>query len=200
MLAYSSIAQIGYILLGIGLLTETGLTAAIAHLFNHGITKATLFMGVGAYVLRTGGSFYDRIEGMGRVMPWTSAAVVIGGLSLIGVPGTAGFISKWVLVQAALEKGWWPVALMIVASSLLAVVYVWRVVEVLYLKAPSKSNAKVAEPPMSMLIPLWIAALACVYFGFDTNMTLGAARMAAEGLLAGSAGMMTGFVDAVVGH
>ena len=115
MLAYSSVAQIGYILLGIGLLTETGLTGAIVHLFNHGITKAVLFMGVGALALRVGGSWYDRIEGLGKTMPWTSAAIVIGGLSLIGVPGTAGFISKWVLVQAALEKGWWPVALLIVA-------------------------------------------------------------------------------------
>ena len=136
-------------------MTETGLTAGIAHLFNHGITKAALFMGVGAYVLRAGGSFYDTIQGMGRAMPWTSAAVVIAGLSLIGVPGTAGFISKWVLVQAALEKGWWPVALLVVASSLLAVIYVWRVIETLYLATP-KSHAWISLGTMS-LVPrrLW---------------------------------------------
>jgi len=186
MLAYSSIAQIGYMLLGIAFLSSTGLTAAIIHLFNHGITKAALFMGVGAYVMRAGGSFYDDIEGMGRKMPWTSAAVVIAGLSLIGVPGTAGFISKWMLVQAALEKGWWPVALLIVASSLLAVVYVWRAIEVLYLK-PAKTDAR--EVPLSMLAPIWVAALATIWFGLDTGTTLTAARAAAEGLLAGSAGM-----------
>jgi multicomponent Na+:H+ antiporter subunit D len=183
MLAYSSIAQIGYILLGIGMLSETGLTASIVHLFNHGITKAALFMGVGAYVLRANGSFYDRIEGLGRAMPWTSAAVVIGGLSLIGVPGTAGFVSKWVLVQAALEQGWWPVALMIVASSLLAVVYVWRVVEILYLKSPGKVAEGIREAPLTMLVPMWIMALACLYFGLDTNLTLGASGTAAHGLL-----------------
>ena len=189
MLAYSSVAQIGYILLGIGLLSETGLTAGIAHLFNHAITKATLFMGVGAFVLRAGGSFYDRIEGLGRTMPWTSAAVVIGGLSLIGVPGTAGFISKWLLVQAALEKGWWPVAMLIVASSLLAVVYVWRVVEALYLKTPGTAAAAAArDVPLGMLLPLWGMALATIYFGFDTNLTLGASRTAAQALLAGGFG------------
>jgi multicomponent Na+:H+ antiporter subunit D len=188
MLAYSSIAQIGYMLLGIALLTETGLTAAIVHLFNHGVTKAALFMGVGAFVLRAGGSFYNDIEGLGKTMPWTSAAVVIGGLSLIGVPGTAGFISKWVLVQAALEKGWWPIALLVLASSLLAVIYVWRVIETLYLKQPAEGIAP-KEAPLSMLLPLWIMASACIYFGFDTDMTLSAARTAAEGLLAGSAGM-----------
>jgi len=188
MLAYSSIAQIGYMLLGISLLTETGLTAAIANLFNHGITKAALFMGVGILVLRSGGSFYNRIQGMGKTMPWTGAAIVIGGLSLIGVPGTAGFISKWVLVEATIEKGWWPLSVLIVLSSLLAVIYVWRVFEVLYLKTPlAGTNYK--EAPLSMLIPMWILALACIYFGFATDVTLTASRAAAQGLLSGSAGM-----------
>jgi multicomponent Na+:H+ antiporter subunit D len=188
MLAYSSIAQIGYILLGMSFLTETGLTAGIVHLFNHGITKAALFMGVGIYVYRAGGSFLDDLQGLGRKMPWTSAAAMIAGMSLIGIPGTAGFISKWVLVQGALEKGWWPVALLIVASSLLAVIYVWRVVEVLYMRAP-KDGVEVSEAPLSMLIPLWIMAGSTIYFGLDTELTLGAAKTAAEGLLAGSAGI-----------
>jgi multicomponent Na+:H+ antiporter subunit D len=188
MLAYSSVAQIGYILLGIAFLSETGLTAAIAHLFNHGITKAALFMGVGALVLRSGGSFMDRISGMGRAMPWTSGAIVIGGLSLIGVPGTAGFISKWILVQGALEKGWWPVAVLIVLSSLLAVIYVWRVVEVLYF-GPTRDDVVAKEVSIWMLGPIWIMALACIYFGLATDVTISAARAAAQGLLAGTAGM-----------
>jgi len=189
LLAYSSLAQIGYMLLGIGFLSETGLTAAIAHLFNHGITKAALFMGLGALVLRHGDSFCDGIAGAGRTMPWTSAAMVIGGLSLIGVPGTAGFISKWVLVQGALEAGWWPVAILIVMSSLLAVIYVWRMVEALYL-APAPEGTVVREAPLAMLLPLWIMAGACIWFGLNTDVTLGASLSAAKGLIAGSAGMM----------
>lgn len=192
MLAYSSIAQIGYILLGIGFLSETGLTASLVHLFNHGVTKAALFMGVGAFVLRAGGSFYDRLPGLGRSMPLTSAAMVIAGLSLIGVPGTAGFISKWVLVQAALELGWWPIALMIVASSLLAVIYVWRMVETLYLMAPADDKFHVQEAPMSMLIPLWIMALGCIYFGINTELTMSAATTAAQGLLGEPAAVVAG--------
>ncbi len=184
MLAYSSIAQIGYMLLGIGLLSETGLTAAIIHLFNHAITKATLFMVVGAYVLRSGGSFYANLEGMGRIMPWTSAAAVVGGLSLIGVPGTAGFISKWILVQAALESGAWWIALLVVASSLLAVIYVWRGVEVVFLKPP-QDDVDRREAPLTMIVPIWIMAAACVYFGLATDVTLSAAQAAAEGLFAG---------------
>lgn len=188
MLAYSSVAQIGYILLGIAFLTETGLTAAIVHLFNHGITKAALFMAVGAYVFAARGSFYDDIQGLGRRLPWTSGAVVIGGLSLIGVPGTAGFVSKWVLVQAALDKGWWPVAMLIVASSLLAVIYVWRVIEVLYMR-PVLTDREIRSVPAMMLVPIWIAALSCIWFGLNTDMTLNAAQAAARGLLAGTTGM-----------
>jgi len=121
-------------------------------------------------------------------MPWTSAAMVIAGMSLIGIPGTAGFISKWLLVQAALEAGWWPIAVLIVASSLLAVIYVWRVIETLYLTEPSQ-EVTAREAPLSMLIPLWIMALACIYFGLDSDLTLSASKTAAEGLLAGSTGM-----------
>jgi multicomponent Na+:H+ antiporter subunit D len=189
MLAYSSIAQIGYILLGVALLSETGLMAAIIHLFNHGITKAALFMGVGAYVLRSGSSFYIHLQGLGKTMPWTSAATVIGGISLIGVPGTAGFLSKWLLVQAALEQGYWPLAILIVASSLLAVMYVWRLIEILYLSTPT-SERVVKETPLSMLLPLWLMAIACIYFGFETDITMGAAKVAAQALLSGSSGMM----------
>ena len=188
LLAYSSLAQIGYMLLGIGFLNETGVAATIVHLFNHGITKATLFMAAGIFVLRAGSTFFDDIKGLGKAMPWTSAAVVIAGLSLIGVPGTAGFISKWGLVQAALERGWWFLALLIVASSLLAVIYVWRVVEVLYLAEP-RERANPFNPPLMMIVPLWIMALSCIFFGLNTDLTMSAARIAAEGLFAGAPGL-----------
>ena len=188
MLAYSSIAQIGYMLLGIAFFSQAGLMATMIQLFNHGITKAALFMGVGAFVLRAGGSFYHHLYGLGKTMPWTSAAMVIAGLSLIGVPGTAGFISKWLLVQAALDAGWWPIAILIVASSLLAVIYVWRMIEALYLTEASGELQK-RQAPLSMVVPLWSMALACMYFGFDSDLTLSASKTAAEGLLAGSMGM-----------
>jgi multicomponent Na+:H+ antiporter subunit D len=185
MLAYSSVAQIGYMLLGITFMSETGLMATIVHLFNHGITKAALFMGVGCYVMQVGGSFYSQLSGAGKTMPWTSAAMVISALSLIGIPGTAGFISKWLLIEAALDKGWWPVALLIVASSLLAVIYVWRLIEALYLCQPAAGKT-LCEAPIGMRVPLWIMAAACLYFGFDTELTLTASRTAATSLLSGS--------------
>ena len=181
LLAYSSVAQIGYILLGLTLLSEKGLTASIIHLFNHGITKLTLFMIAGAYVVRRGGSLLKHLEGAAGTMPWTSAAAVIGFLSLIGVPGTAGFISKWLLVEASLEKGLWLIAILIILSSLLAVIYCWKIVETIYFKdnlIPSKEG----EIPKSMLIPIWVSAIACIYFGLNTDITISIAEIAAQTL------------------
>ena len=185
MLAYSSVAQIGYMLLGITFLSETGLMATIAHLFNHGITKAALFLGVGCYVMQAKSAFYHQLHGTGKTMPWTSAAMVVAAMSLIGIPGTAGFISKWLLIEAALDKGWWLVALLVVASSLLAVIYVWRFIEALYLRQPAE-GVTLREVPLGMLGPLWVLAGACLYFGFDTDITLSASRTAAKSLLFGS--------------
>jgi multicomponent Na+:H+ antiporter subunit D len=126
----------------------------------------------------------DQFEGLGKRMPVTMAAFVAGGFSLIGVPLTVGFVSKWYLVQAALEKGWWLAVAAILASSLLAVIYIWRVVEVAYFRPPPKGSAEVSEAPLSMLVPLWILIGASYYFGIDATQTLDIAFAAAETLFA----------------
>lgn len=184
MLAYSSIAQIGYIILGIGFATVTGLTGSIIHLFNHSLMKGALFMALGCVFYAIGSVHIRDLEGMGRRMPLTMAAFVIAGLSLIGVPPTVGFVSKWVLVQAALEAGLWPIAALILASSLLAAVYIWRVVEIAYFR-PVPDGAGEASVPLSMLVPLWVLTGASVYFGIDSTRTLEVARSAAIFLLEG---------------
>ena len=105
MLAYSSVAQIGYITFGISLANEDGLTGGVVHLFNHAIMKAALFMAIGAVVYRVGACHLDDLSGLGRKMPLTMAAFILAGLSLIGVPGTAGFISKWYLRPRRARSG-----------------------------------------------------------------------------------------------
>jgi len=183
LLAYSSIAQIGYMTLGLSFANVEGLTGGIVHLFNHALMKGGLFLVVAGIVFRLGSSRIDDLRGIGRKMPITMAAFVVGGLSLIGVPGTVGFISKWYLVLAALKAGSILIAFMILASSLLAVVYVWRVVEVLYFSGTTDPDETLSDPPWSMLIPTLLLIGATVWFGFQTDLTAGAAADAARMLL-----------------
>ena len=183
MLAYSSVAQIGYIVLGISFASLDGLTAGIVHLFNHALTKGGLFLALGCVFYRLGSVRLKDMRGLGQRMPLAMAAFVVGGLGLIGVPLTAGFVSKWYLVVAALGNGWWPVAVLVLASSLLALVYVWRVVEVVYFQPAPREHSEVREAPLSMVLPTWLLIGASVYFGVDTSVTVGVARSAAAFLL-----------------
>ena len=185
MLAYSSVAQLGYMVLGVSFGNVTGLTATILHLFNHALIKGGLFMALGCVVYRCGSASIDEMRGLGRQMPLTMAAFVIGGLSLIGIPLTVGFISKWYLILGALEAGWWPVAVLIVATSLLAVLYIGRVVEVAYLQ-PAPEGRVVTEAPRSMLIPMWVLIVANIYFGIDASLTTSVAGTAARALIGGT--------------
>jgi multicomponent Na+:H+ antiporter subunit D len=180
LLAYSSIAQVSYMVLGIGLASTLGITAALVHVFNHALMKGALFMACGALVYRVGSSRFEDLKGLGRRMPWTFAAIFVAGLSLIGIPGTAGFISKWYFILAALENQSWPIIIIAVLGSLLALVYVWRIVELMFLQPLPDSGRAVDEAPASLLIPMWFLVIANIYFGFNTELTVDVAGTAAR--------------------
>ncbi len=183
LLAYSSVAQIGYMLLGISMANVDGLTATIVHMFNHALIKGGLFMVVGCFALQIGSCKLQDWRGAGKTMPWTSFAWAIGGLGLIGVPLTAGFVSKWLLLTAVLEAHRWPVAVLMLLSSLLAVVYVWRVVEILYFSEPSEAAKSAREAPLSMLMPTYVVIGATLVFGCWTEYSAELAGRAAAALL-----------------
>jgi multicomponent Na+:H+ antiporter subunit D len=185
LLAYSSVAQVAYMVLGIAFGSAMGLIATLVHIFNHALMKGALFMAVGALVYRVGSSRLDKLDGLGRRMPWTFAAFFIAALSLIGVPGTAGFISKWYFVLAALEQQHWLVAVVILVGSLIAVIYSWKLVEVLFFRATTQPNSAVKEAPLSLLIPMWVLVIANVYFGLNTQLTVGVAETAVRVLRTG---------------
>jgi multicomponent Na+:H+ antiporter subunit D len=185
MLAFSSVAQIGYILLGASLISVAGFTASVLHLFNHALAKSALFLAVACLGMRFARLGIGDLRGAGRNMPWTMAAFAIGGLSLIGVPGTAGFVSKWALIGAALEQGALGVALvvLIVFASLLAVVYIGRTVEELWFGEPGEAAAAVREAPAWMLIVTWAVVAANLWFGLNAALPSALARGAADGFL-----------------
>lgn len=140
-------------------------------------------MALGAVAYRFGGTGIENMRGLARTMPLTFWAFVIGGLSLIGVPLTVGFISKWYLIVAAVELGWWPIVVVILAGSMLAVVYIGRVIEAGVFQAPADPTRR--EAPWGLLIPLWILVIANVWLGIDTRLTVDIAEAAAAQLMAG---------------
>ena len=185
--AYSSVAQLGYMMLGVSLSNIPGLMATILHIFNHALMKGALFMALGCVAYRLGTVSLSSMKGLGRSMPWTMGALILGGLSLIGVPGTVGFISKWHLILGTLEAGYWPIAILIVVSSLLAVIYIWKIVEVAYLENDVDQEQVSKEVPISMLAPLWVLVILNFYFGIDADLTTWVARNVAETFLGGGA-------------
>jgi multicomponent Na+:H+ antiporter subunit D len=186
MLAYSSIAQVGYILLGASFLDLAGVTGAVVHLFNHALAKGAAFLAVVALGLHLGVLDLERLRGSARRMPLAFGAFVIAGLSLIGVPGTAGFVTKYYLILAALDAGTTGLVLLVavLASSLLAVIYVWRVVEVALESPAPGDGAAVIRERRSMAVWVALAAAAAnVWFGLMPSLPLDLAGDAAATLL-----------------
>lgn len=183
-LAYSSIAQVGYIILGISLVSIAGLTAGIIHIFNHALIKTALFLTVACLFFRFDSNLLSDLKGCGRNMPWTMLAFIIAGLSMIGIPLTAGFISKWFLIIAALEYSPWLVVF-ILLSSLLSIVYVWKIIEVLYFQSTPQDakNIPYTEAPLTMLLPLWAIIIANIYFGLNASLIIEISQHAADSLM-----------------
>ncbi len=184
LLAWSSVAQIGYIFAGISLATAAGVSAAYLHVINHAIIKGALFALAGVLLFRLGSVRLSALAGLGRRMPWTFAAIVVAGLGLVGLPPTAGFVSKWALVTAFIERGAWPVLVVMLVSSLLALVYIGRVVEVAWFRDPAPDDEPMSAPA-SMRAAAWVLVVMSVYFGIDATLPAGLADGAARALLGG---------------
>lgn len=164
MLAYILVSEVGYIALGVGLANRNGLTGAILHILNDSFMMLALFLIVGAIMYTSGDREIPHLRYMHRKMPFTMAVLVIAGLSVIGIPPTCGFFSKWYLVLGAIDANKWVFVAVLLISSLLNVILFFRVIENAYLEPGEEGThegfeAAVAfeEAPLSLLLPILIA-------------------------------------------
>jgi len=185
MLAYSSVGQIGYIVFGAALINQTAMAGSLLHILNHALMKGTLFLVAGGVVYCTGVERISDLRGMGRRMPVTMAAFTVGALSMIGVPLTVGFVSKWYLALGAIEAGMWYLVPVILISSLLTAIYFWRIIEGIYFGKSVHEERH--EQPMGMLVPTVVMAALCIVFGVSADLPIRVAKLAAAMLLGGGA-------------
>jgi len=166
MLAYSTVAQLGYIGVGIGLGTPLAIVAALLHVLNHAVMKSGLFLAVGGILDRTGLKEIARYAGLGRRMPLTMTGFALLALSMVGIPPLAGFWSKWYLIVASLEDGRWPLAVIVGTSSLLTAVYFLRLFEQIFVVPPREDVvAHATEPRAAIVVPVAVLALLVVAIG-----------------------------------
>ena len=182
LLAHSSIAQIGYITLAFAIGTKASVAAGFIHLFNHALIKGALFMAItsmGFYINKR--ITINNLSGLGRAMPITFICFVICSLSLAGIPLTAGFISKLYIIKASISAdGIW-IAFLILASSALSVVYLWKMIEALWFHESPK-DPKIKEKP-EIYIALLMITFLNIYFGLDASMVVNSSFEAANQLL-----------------
>ena len=168
MLAYSTISNIGYIVLGLGLSGELAVTGAGIHVLNHALIKATLFLAAGAMLHQSGYRTLGDLRGVGHAMPWSSFSLLLGVLAIAGLPPTAGFLGKWYIALGAIQSGRPGFAVVVLLGALLVFMYLGRMLNAFYFRAPTHERMlAVREAPASMLGPVLLLAVLCVLGGLQ---------------------------------
>jgi len=163
-LAYSSIAQIGYVFLGLFLLNEQALVGATYHIFAHAVMKGLLFLCAGAIIIQTGRKKISTLSGIGRVMPITMGCFTLASLSMVGIPPFNGFLSKWQLCMGALEEGLPLFAILLIVSSLLNAAYYFPILEIAFWEEADNEMAGGKEAGLVMTLPMMMLGLSTFVF------------------------------------
>lgn len=183
-LAYSTVSQLSYILLGVALLTPAGIQGGLLHIANHAFAKITLFFCAGAIYVATHKKNISEMHGLGRAMPFTFGAFALASLSMIGAPPVGGFVSKWYLALGSLEAGAAPLLGVLLVSTLLNAAYFAPVVYLAFFGRPAGAGAdgpadppRLAEASAAMVVPLCLTAVISVVLGFYPDLFLNFARL-----------------------
>lgn len=189
MLAYSTISNIGYIVMGLGLASNYSLIGGSVHVFNHALIKAALFFAAGALIYRTGCRTLTDLRGVGKSMPLTCAALSIGAISIVGIPPTAGFLCKWYIALGAFEADQPAFGFALIFGALFIFVYYIRMVNAFYFLAPVRPEiTEAVEAPASILFPTLLLAALCLIMGIAGRLPLTFIEPAVARLLAGAGG------------
>ncbi len=191
-LAYSTVAQLSYIVLGISLLSPLGLTGAMIHLVNHALLKVVLFFAVGVIANETGVDRLSQMAGMGRRLPLTMGAFTLASLGLIGVLPTNGFWGKWHLITGSIEAGHILPALTLIVSALAAGLYLLPISMKAFLEAGDTEAPAGAEAPASMVYPVLALTGFAMVLGVHPAPLVRLAAWVAGSMLGGD-WMMTGW-------
>ncbi|MDO9557060.1 MAG: proton-conducting transporter membrane subunit [Coriobacteriia bacterium] len=188
-LAYSTISQMGYVMLGIALLGQEAFVGALVHVTNHAFMKGTLFLCVGLLIKQAGVHNVSELRGIAKKMPITMAAFSVAALSMIGTPPLSGFVSKWYLGLGILEVEQPLYLAVLLGGALLAAIYLLPIVYAAYFQEPEPAagddsvSATTREAPLSMLVPVVAAAALTVILGLFAStpgLPLSLARLAAK--------------------
>ncbi len=171
MLTYIIVAEVGYMVGGVWLANKTGMTGAVLHIVNDALMTLCLFLAVAAIVYKLGSDEFDKLQGIYRKMPITMAAFTVGAFSMIGVPPTAGFFSKWYLILGGIEAGHWQYVVALLFSSLVNAVLFFRIIEIGYFFKDENDHGheKRDEAPLLMQAPLVVCALALIVIGLGSG-------------------------------
>ena len=172
LLVYSTVSQIGYILLGLSFGSTIGIAGGLLHFINHMAFKNLLFLAAGAIMLQAHAYNLNEIGGLGRRMPITLLFFMIGALSLAGVPPFSGFASKWLIYEAAMEQGQPVMAIISLIASVLTVAYFIKFMHAAFFGPLPQRFEHVTDPPWTMLLPMGLLAGVCIAFGFMPGIPL----------------------------
>ncbi len=171
-LIYSTVSQLGYMVVGIALGSSLGVAGGLLHLVNHVLFKDLLFLVAGALILQTHKHSMNDMGGIGAKMPVTLAFFAIGALCVIGVPPSNGFTSKWIIYHALMEQGYVLVAILSLIGSVITLAYFVKLLHIAFLGSPSPDLEQVHEAPRSMLLPMGVLAAGCVLTSFFPGIIL----------------------------
>ena len=171
-LAFSTVSQLSYIILGAALLNPLGVMGGVAHITNHAVSKITLFFCAGSIYVSTHKTEISQMSGLARRMPWTMAAFALSSLSIVGIPLTSGFVSKWYLALGAVDRHNLTLLAVLLVSSLLAAAYLGQILYKAYFELETQPNhGEVREVPW-IVVPLTITAAASLLLGLFPGIVL----------------------------